>query len=113
MLTRTLKSVAIAGVVLIAGIGAAMAAQYATVKQNASVYDQHRLQGDIINTVWQGDTVSIADKWKDWYYVITTGKDGWVRAKYLDLHYGPSFGNGGGSFCVDGKNVQFCISAGY
>lgn len=113
MLTRTLKTVAMASVILFAGISASVAAQYATVKQNASVYDAHKLQGDIINTVWKGDTVSIADKWKDWYFVVTTGKDGWVRAKYLDLK--PKYGNGssGGSFCVNGTNVQFCISGGY
>lgn len=121
MFTRTLKSVAIAAAVIITTAGVSLASNYATLKQNASVYKNHKLQSDIINTAWEGDTVAVADKWNDWYYIIVPGKDGWVRGKYLefDQGYGSGFnfgyGNGyvGGSFCVNGKNAQFCLGASY
>jgi len=117
MFTRTLKTVAIAATVLVATVGVSMASQYATIKQNVSVYKQHKLQSDIINTAWEGDVVSVAQQWKDWYYIIVTGKDGWVRGKYLDFDYGPDYGPGlygpGGSFCLNGQNAQFCFSTGY
>ena len=120
MFSRTLKTVALATAVVFATAGASMAATWAYGDQTSKVRDDHYNGAPTVNWVKQGQQVKVLGQWKNWYKVQLKGPDGWVRANVLDIDYDdddyypvkpghpvkPGFGS---SFCVDGKNAQFCL----
>lgn len=113
---RTLKTVAIATAVVLATAGASMAATWAYVDQTAKVRDDHYNGATPVNWVKEGQKVKVIGQWKNWYKLQLKGPDGWVKANVIDFDYydddypvypvKPGFGS---SFCVDGKNAQFCL----
>ena len=117
-MTRTIKSIAIAAVVVFASAGASMAATYAYVDNDANVRKNPSNGSVVVNYVDEGDEVKVLAKSGSWYKIQIPGPDGWVRGNVLDFDYyddGPGFpvypGNPGfgTSFCVDGKKAQFCM----
>jgi len=121
MLTRTLKTVAVAAALVLATASASMAATYAWVDNNASVKANHSNGSGTVNWVHAGQKVKVVNSWGNWYKVQIPGNDGWVKANVLDFSppgYGPfpgyGYGGGtGGSFCVNGNHGSFCLSGGY
>lgn len=117
MFARTLKTAALATLVVVATAGASMAAQYAWVDYDANVKKKHHNISQTVNQVWEGQKVKIIGQWNNWYKIQVPGPDGWVKAGVLDFAPFPGpfpgYGYGGGSFCVNGQNAQFCLSAGY
>lgn len=121
MFTRTLKTAALAAIVIVATAGASLAAQYAYVDHNAKVKKHHQNASMTVNQVWTGQKVKIIGGWGNWYKIQVPGPDGWVKASTLS--FGPNWNNNpwpanypygnGGSFCVNGQNASFCISGGY
>ena len=111
---RTLKTVAIAATLVFATAGASMAATWAYVDYNSKVRQFHQLGSETVNWVKEGQEVKVIGQWKNWYKLQIKGPDGWVKANVLDFDYydddyypvKPGFGS---SFCVDGKNAQFCL----
>jgi len=115
-LTKSLKTGALAVVVLVATAGASMAATYAWVDQDANVRANHKVIAPVVNHVSEGEKVKIIGSWGNWYKIKVPGPDGWVKKSVLDFSpdYGYGWGGGyGGSFCVNGDHAQFCISGGY
>lgn len=117
MFAKTLKTAALATLVIVATAGASMAATYAYVDHDAKVKKNHAIVSPTINQVWEGQQVKVIGQWNNWFKIQIPGKDGWVKAGALDFDYdyedyGYGYGNGG-SFCVNGQNAQFCLSAGY
>lgn len=116
---RTLKTAALATLVVIATAGVSMAAQYAWVDNNAKVKKHHLQASQTVNWVQAGQKVKIIGQWNNWYKLQIPGQDGWVKAGVLD--FGPQFpgpfpgyGYGyGGSFCINGQSASFCLSGGY
>lgn len=124
MFITSIKTAALATAIVLATGGASMAATWAYVDQDANVRKNHSNSSQPINTVYEGDKVKVIGQWNNWYKVQIPGPDGWVRANVLDFDYyddGPSYpvypskpGFGfGSSFCVDGKNAQFCLGTSY
>lgn len=121
MLTRTLKSVALAAAVITATAGASMAAQYAWVDNDTYLYQQHKSSSAKIGYAYEGQKVKVLNTWNNWVKVKANGDIGWVKEHKLDWapdfvsfpDYGPGYGYGGGSFCAGGNNGQFCLSVGY
>lgn len=112
---RSLKTVAIATAVVLATAGASMAATWAYVDKTAKVYQDHSKASSHVNWVHEGQKVQVIGQWKDWYKLKLKGPDGWVRYNVIDFDYyddyypvkpKPGFGS---SFCIDGKNAQFCL----
>jgi uncharacterized protein YgiM (DUF1202 family) len=113
---RTLKTVAIATAVVLATAGASMAATWAYVDNDAKVRKFHENNSQTVNWVEEGQKVRVVGQWKNWYKLQIPGPDGWVKANVIDFDYydddyptypvKPGFGS---SFCVDGKNAQFCL----
>lgn len=122
MLARTIKTVALATAVVAATAGASMAATWAWVDYDAKVKQNHSNASATVNWVEEGQKVKVIGQWNNWYKIQIPGPDGWVRANVLDFDdwggggwvdsWGPGYG-AGGSFCVNGKNAQFCMSGGY
>ncbi len=124
MFITSLKTAALATAIVLATAGASMAATWAYVDQDANVRKNHSNGSQPINTVYEGDKVKVIGQWNNWYRLQIPGPDGWVKASVLDFDYyddGPSYpvypskpGFGfGSSFCVDGKNAQFCLGTSY
>lgn len=109
MLTRTLKTVALATAVLVATAGASMAATWAYVDHDSKVRNFHSSGANTINWVEEGQKVKVVGQWNNWYKIQIPGPDGWVKANVLDFDYYPVKPGFGSSFCVDGKNAQFCL----
>lgn len=117
MFANTLKTAALATLVVVATAGASMAATYAYVDHDAKVKKNHALVSPTVNWVEEGQKVKVIGQWNNWFKIQIPGKDGWVKAgaldfDYYDYDYGYGYGNGG-SFCLNGQNAQFCLSAGY
>lgn len=114
MFANTLKTAALATLVVIATAGASMAATWAYVDHDAKVKKNHALVSPTVNHVWEGQKVKVIAEWNNWYKIQIPGKDGWVKAGALDFYpdYGYGYGNGG-SFCINGQNASFCLSGGY
>ncbi|WP_423067224.1 SH3 domain-containing protein [Devosia sp. CN2-171] len=114
---RTLKTIAIATTIVLATAGASMAATWAYVDNNAKVRDDHYTGASTVNWVQEGQKVKVIGQWKNWYKLQLKGPDGWVKANVLDFDYydddyypvKPGYPGFGSSFCVDGKNAQFCL----
>ncbi|MDB5538312.1 MAG: hypothetical protein JWQ89_39 [Devosia sp.] len=118
MFARTLKTAALATLVVAATAGASFAAQYAWVDNDAKVKQFHKQASPTVNWVSEGDKVKIIGSWGNWYKLQIPGQDGWVKANVLDFTPGPGpfpgYGYGyGGSFCINGDNASFCLSGGY
>jgi hypothetical protein len=118
MFARTLKTAAVAAVVLVATAGASMAAQYAWVDHNAKVKKHHTLASQTVNWVAEGQKVKVIGSWGNWYKLQIPGKDGWVKSHVLDFQPFPGpfpgYGYGyGGSFCISGDSASLCLSGGY
>ncbi|MDC9825598.1 SH3 domain-containing protein [Devosia sp. ZB163] len=122
-MTRIIKTALLATAVVLATAGASMAATWAYADRDAPVRKNHAPNSQIINGVEEGQKVRIIGEWKNWYKVQLPGPDGWVRANAIDFDYydddyptpsypaypvKPGFGT---SFCVDGKNAQFCMGS--
>lgn len=121
MLINSIKTAALATAIVFATAGASMAATWAYVDQDANVRKNHSNGSAVVNYVDEGDKVKVIGQWKNWYKLQISGPDGWVRANVLDFdYYGdddyypvkPGIGFGS-SFCVDGKNAQFCLGTSY
>ena len=119
MLTRTLKTAVLAAAIVVATAGASMAATYAWVNYDANVRKNHSTGSVVINGVEEGQKVKVIGQWNNWFKIQIPGPDGWVRYNVLDFggydddddfYPGPGFGS---SFCVQGKNAQFCLGAQY
>jgi hypothetical protein len=118
MLTRTIKTAALAAAIVVATAGASMAATWAWVDQDAYVRKNHSTSSAKVNTVYEGDKVKVIGQWNNWFKLQLSGPDGWVRHYVLDFggyddddfYPGPGFGS---QFCVKGKNAQFCLGAQY
>jgi uncharacterized protein YgiM (DUF1202 family) len=121
MSLRTLKTAALATLVVLATAGVSMASQYAWVENNTKVKQYHNKNSNSVNWVQAGQKVKIIDQWNNWFKLQIPGQDGWVKAGALDFApqfpfpgYGYGYGGGyGGSFCVNGQNASFCLSGGY
>ena len=115
MFTRTLKTIVVATAVVIATAGASMAATWAYVDNDSKVRKYHQTASPTVNWVEEGQKVKVIGQWNNWFKLQLPGPDGWVKANVLDFDYyddypsypvKPGFGS---SFCVDGKNAQFCL----
>ena len=120
MISRTIKTAALAAAVLVATAGASFASQYAWVDQDANVYFKHKTSSTIVNYVEEGQKVKILASWNNWYYIKVPGDDGWVKASKLDFH--PHWDDAdydypgypvGGSLCVGGDHASFCLGTSY
>ena len=92
----------------------------AWVDHDAKVKSHPKNNSQTVNWVEEGQKVKIVDKKMKWYKLQIPGNDGWVHADALNWSKpGPfpfpgDYGYGyGGSFCVNGTNASFCLSAGY
>ena len=116
---RTLKTAALATLVVVATAGVSMAAQYAYVDNNTKVKKFHQQASQNVNWVQAGQKVKIIGQWNNWYKLQIPGQDGWVKGNVLDFAPQfpgpfPGYGYGyGGSFCINGQNASFCLSGGY
>lgn len=119
MFTRTLKTVAIAAVVLTATASASFAAQYAWVDHDANVKLKPKNAAMNVNWVEEGQKVKIVAYNGNWMKIQIPGKDGWVKSGVLD--YAPAwddeddydYGYGGSasaSFCIGGPHGSLCVS---
>ena len=98
---RTLKTAALATLVVIATAGVSMAAQYAWVDNNTKVKQFHKQNSASVNCVQSGQKVKIVGQWNNWYKLQIPGPF-------------PGYGYGyGGSFCINGESASFCLSGGY
>jgi hypothetical protein len=117
MFTRTLKTVAVAAVVVVATAGASLAATYAYVDNDAQVHKNHGFVSPVVNQIWEGQQVKVVAEWKSWVKVQIPGKDGWVKKGNLDFNNFPNNNwpnnYNGGSFCINGQQASFCISGSY
>jgi len=116
-MTRTLKTALLAIALVLATAGASMAATWAYADRDANVRSKASNGSSIVNYIEEGQKVRVVDQYKNWYKLRLDGPDGWVRSNVLDFDYDdyddyptypvkPGFGS---SFCVDGKNAQFCL----
>ncbi len=121
MFITSIKTAALATAIVLATAGASMAATWAYVDHDANVRKNHSSNSQVVNGVDEGDKVKVIAQWNNWFKLQIPGPDGWVRANVLDFDYyddGPSYpvtpGYGfGSSFCVEGKNAQFCLGTSY
>jgi uncharacterized protein YgiM (DUF1202 family) len=106
----SLKSVAIAAVVIVATAGASMAATYAYVDNDANVHKHHGKAYQVVNQVWEGQQVKVVGEWKSWVKVQIPGKDGWVKKSNLDFAYydwNDDYYNG--KVCLNGQYGSLCF----
>jgi SH3-like domain-containing protein len=118
LLTRSLKTLAIAAVAILGTASASFAAQYAWVDQDANVKFKPHKAAMNVNWVEEGQKVKIIGQSGNWVKVQIPGKDGWVRQNVLgyspfpawgdDYDYG--YGGASASFCLGGPNASFCVS---
>jgi len=119
MLTRTLKTVAIATALVVATAGASMAAQYAWVDHDTYLYEYKNTGSDHVGYADEGEKVKVLAISGSWAKIKDDGDIGWVKKSKLD--WAPSFvdypydgyGYGGGSVCAGGSSASFCFSVGY
>lgn len=86
---KTMKQLivtAVAGLMLVAGTGAAMA--YPGVATGSvHVRSGPGVQYRVLDTLYRGERVDIRQCRAGWCYVVHRGPDGWVSAGYLDRGY--------------------------
>lgn len=122
MLTRTLKTAALAAAIVVATAGASMAATWAYVDQDSKVRANHYTYSPVVNYVDEGQKVRVIAQWNNWYKLKIPDTDGWVKGSVLDFDYydddyptypvKPGYGFGS-QFCVEGKKTQFCLGTNY
>jgi hypothetical protein len=120
MLTRTLKTLAVATAVVVATAGASMAATYAWVDNDTWLYSSKNTSSAHVGYAHEGEKVKVLGFSGTWAKIKDDGDIGWVKKNKLDWapDYGPYPGYGygygpGGSFCANGTNASFCFSVGY
>lgn len=117
MLTRTVKTAALAAAILVTATGASMAAQYAWVDNDTYLYEYKNTASDEVGYAWEGQKVKVLATTSSWAKVKANGDIGWVKKNKLD--WAPSFvdypyGYGdGASLCAGGSSASFCFSIGY
>ncbi len=116
MLTRTLKTAALAAALLVATAGASMAATWAWVDHDTYLYEYKNSSSDEVGYAWEGQKVKVLATSNSWAKVKANGDIGWVKKNKLDWQPDfvdfPGYGFGGGSFCAGGNNGSFCLSVG-
>lgn len=115
MFAHTVKTVAIAAVVVFATAGASFAAQYAWVDQGTNVKKLHKNVSQTVNHVSAGEKVKIIGSWNNWYKIQIPGPDGWVRKHTVSLNNWnnnpwPNNGGNGGQICFNGQYGSVCLS---
>ena len=110
-ISKSIKTAALATIVVLATAGASMAAQYAWVDNNSKVKKFHQQASQTVNWVQSGQKVKVIGQWNNWYKIQIPGPDGWVKKQVLDFNYNPfPFPNGnGGQICFTGPNGYICI----
>jgi uncharacterized protein YgiM (DUF1202 family) len=113
MFTRTIKTVVLATVVVVATAGASLAAQFAWVEHDSNVkFKPHKIAKNV-NYVHEGQKVKVLAYSGSWVKIQIPGKDGWVRASALD--YAPFPNNkpwphkGNGQVCFHGQYGYVCL----
>ncbi|MEO9231097.1 MAG: hypothetical protein ABI216_19420 [Devosia sp.] len=87
MRSINLPSVTIlATVALLTTAMAATAAPNATMNDDSDVYADKSISSDIINSVEDGDDVTVKSCSGKWCFIKVPGPDGWVRKKFLDFY---------------------------
>jgi uncharacterized protein YgiM (DUF1202 family) len=107
-MTLSLKSAALAGILLATSAGGAFASQYAFIDHDVLVRQHHSNGSSIVNSADEGDHVKILAHWGNWYKIKLGGPDGWVRANALDFG-GPSYPGPGPHACIWGPYGYFCV----
>lgn len=115
MFTRTLKTVAIAAVAVIATASVSLAAQYAWVDHDAKVKFKPKNSSQTVNWVSEGQKVKIIAQNGNWVKIKVPGDDGWVKAGVLDYGYDAyddyDYGYGPtASVCIGGPYGSLCVS---
>ena len=111
MFTRTIKTVAIAAVAVIATASASFAAT-AWVDYDAKVKSQPKNNSQTVNYVQEGQKVAILGHAGGWVKIKIPGKDGWVKANALDYAPFPNnnpWPNNNGSVCINGQYGYICL----
>jgi uncharacterized protein YgiM (DUF1202 family) len=120
MLTRTLKTAALATALVIATAGASMAAQYVWVDHDTWLYEHKSTGSDHVGYADEGEKVKLLQVSGSWAKINDDGDIGWVKKSKLD--WAPTFVDypyddypygGSGSFCAGGSSASFCFSVGY
>jgi hypothetical protein len=112
MITRTLKTTAIALVAVLATAGASMAAQFAWVDHGTTVKFKPKHISQDVNYVHEGQKVKVLAHAGNWVKIQIPGKDGWVKAGVLDYSPFPNnnpWPNNGGSVCFNGQYGYICL----
>jgi SH3-like domain-containing protein len=108
MITKSLKSAALALVVLAGTAGTAFAG-VAYIDETTKVKDEPYKWSDTIGWAKEGKKVWVSECFKGYCYIEQKkGKDGWVRKSALDFDWGKS-SDVEVEFCVGDPNVSFCI----
>jgi SH3-like domain-containing protein len=117
---KNLTTVALALTVTVVTAGSAFAFP-AWIDYDSNVKNKpHQHLSINVNYVHEGQKVHVIDSKFGWYKIQIPGKDGWVK-KAVVTKKKPWGGNGGwgnggwsensgASFCINGKQAQFCIS---
>ena len=119
MLTRTLKTAALAAAIVAATAGVSMAAQYAWVDNDTYLYEHKNTGSDEVGYAWEGQKVKVLATSSSWAKIKANGDIGWVKKNKLDWDAPgyvsfPGYGYGyGGSVCAGGSSASFCFSVGY
>ena len=112
MITRTVKTTAIALVAVLATAGASMAGQYAWVDHDAKVKFKPKNSSDTVNWVQEGQKVAVIAHAGNWVKIKIPGKDGWVKAHALDYSPFPNnnpWPHNGGQVCFNGQYGYVCL----
>jgi hypothetical protein len=108
-MSLSMKSAALAGVLLIASAGGAFASQYAVIDHDVLIHQYHSNGSTIVNAADEGDYVKILAHWGNWFKIKVDGPDGWVKAGALDFG-SPSYPDYPTLHgCVWGPYGGFCI----
>lgn len=70
---------------LLATVMAAMAAPNATMNDDTDVYAGKSVSSDVVNSVEDGDDVTVKSCSGKWCFIKVPGPDGWVRKKFIDF----------------------------
>ncbi|WP_395820738.1 SH3 domain-containing protein [Devosia sp.] len=113
MINRIVTAATVAVFALAATAGAASAAQYAWVDQNAKVKAKPFNVAATVNTVFEGQKVKIIAENGNWVKIKIPGMDGWVKSGVLDYapfpNNNPWPNNGNGQVCFNGQYGYICI----
>ncbi len=121
MLTRTLKTVAVAAALIVATAGTSMAATYAYIDHDTWLYEHKNTSSDHVGYAHEGEKVKVLATTSSWAKINDDGDIGWIKKSKLDwapdfvdydYPYGYGFGGGAG-FCANGKGGSLCFSIGY